>query len=267
MGNIDINHIQQVILNICNNAIASMPAGGTFTISSSLIDIDETCTARDAGITQGKYCLIRISDTGKGISDEARSHIFDPFFSTKDTWEGSASGPFISDDIVKNHGGVINVSSESDQGTTINIYLPCAKDIAGEHNKKRDEPDSLANRKTILIVDDEYMVLKLTKKYLEASGYAVLTADNGAKALKLYAKHIDDIDVVVLDIVLPDMDSRNVLAALKEINPAVKTILSSGYGIDEVSARFPAEGFDEFVQKPFSLAELSKKIRKITDAD
>jgi two-component system, cell cycle sensor histidine kinase and response regulator CckA len=262
---IDVNQMHQVFLNICNNACDSMPSGGTLTISSSRIIVDEAYADQNVDVMPGKYCLIQISDTGIGMIEEVRTRIFEPFFTTKGSGKGTGLGLSISYGIVKNHSGFINVYSEPGKGSIFKIYLPYAKAGSDDTSEMFDDSVVRTGDETILVVDDEDAVLKLAGKMLKKAGYSVLLADSGKKAVELFKKYRKDIALVVLDMIMPDMDGRDVYQTIKKINPDVLVVLSSGYSINGQAGKLIAEGIRGFVQKPFSVAEFCNSVRNVID--
>ncbi|MFA6566693.1 MAG: response regulator [Victivallales bacterium] len=263
--NIDVNQMHQVFLNICNNACDAMPSGGTLTIASSQVVVDDAYAEQNIDVAPGKYCLIQIADTGIGMIDEVRTRIFEPFFTTKGAGKGTGLGLSVSYGVVKNHGGFINVYSELGEGSNFKIYLPCAKAGSEDTSEMFSSPVVQTGTETILVVDDEEAVLKLAGRILKKAGYTVLLANSGKKAVELHKKHRKDIALVVLDMIMPDMDGRDVYQAIKKMKPDVKVVLSSGYSINGKAGKLMAEGIQGFVQKPFSVAEFCNSVRNVID--
>ena len=243
-----------------------MPDGGTLAIESSLAVVDASQAASHADVKPGNYCLIQIGDTGIGMDDDVRNRIFEPFFTTKSPGQGTGLGLSISYGIVKNHGGFISVHSDPGRGTTFDVYLPSSE--AGSENDSEMIDDAVVQTgtETILVVDDEMSVLNLAEKILKKAGYTVLIADSGKKAVELYRKHRGDIALVVLDMVMPDIDGREVYNAIKAMDTDVRVLLSSGYSFDGQVGKLMDEGIQGFVQKPFSIVELCNTVRKVIDA-
>ncbi|MBW2646299.1 MAG: response regulator, partial [Deltaproteobacteria bacterium] len=203
-----------------------------------------------------------ISDTGQGMDKETLSKIFEPFFTTKAKDKGTGLGMSMVYGIVKNHGGYINVYSEPGKGTIFNIYFPpLTKELV---EKAKTQPESVATgQETILVVDDEEIIRTMLQEVLEGMGYTVLLANNGEDALKLYRERRDDIDLAIIDMIMPKMGGKETYLALRKINPDIKTILASGFSQDTVVQEILGAGVNGFIHKPFTTTELSKKIREV----
>ncbi|MFA6450114.1 MAG: GAF domain-containing protein, partial [bacterium] len=263
--NVDANQIHQAILNICNNACDAMPDAGTLTIESSRCSLDEEYARLHAGVAPGAYCLVQISDTGIGMHDSVLQKIFEPFFTTKGAGKGTGLGLSITFGIIKNHGGHIYAYSEPGKGTVVKVYLPFAEGAVEETDAELFPDFITRGYETILVVDDEEGVLKTASKILGKAGYNVIAANGGKKGVAIYKEQKDMIALVVLDMIMPEMDGRDVFHTLKEFDPAVKVILSSGYSINGQAGALLKEGIKEFVQKPFNISELCGAIRKVID--
>jgi len=259
---LDRGQIQQVLLNLYVNAWQAMPGGGNLYVQTTNATFDEAYT-RSYKIAPGRYVRISVTDTGIGMDAETKEKIFDPFFSTKDTGQGSGLGLASVYGIIKNHGGFINVYSEKGSGTTFNIYLPASeKDIF----KDRPAPahsDILYGNGTILLVDDEGMITEVGQKMLEKLHYRVITARNGHEALCLYEKHKEEIDLVILDMIMPDMGGAETFDRLKEINGRVRVLLSSGYSINGQAKEILDRGCNGYIQKPFEMETLSRRVHEV----
>jgi CheY-like chemotaxis protein len=196
--------------------------------------------------------------------DEAtQRRIFDPFFTTKEMGRGTGLGLASVYGIIKNHGGIIEVNSQKGEGTTFTIYMPASdKEIVEE---KEVSGETLKGTETVLLVDDEDRIVDIGKKILKLMGYKVLVAKNGKEAIELYKKNHDKIDIVILDMIMPEMGGGEAYDRLKEINPHVRVLLSSGYSINGEATEILERGCNGFAQKPFSMKELSRRIREILD--
>jgi len=193
-----------------------------------------------------------------------RRRIFDPFFTTKDMSSGTGLGLASAYGIIKNHGGTINAYSEKGWGSTFDIYLPTSNNnVVTEEKNLADK--LLKGTETVLIVDDEGIILDVGKEMLKEMGYKVLSAGGGKEAVKVYGKHKDEIDLVIIDMIMPDMGGNEVFERIKKINPQVKTLLSSGYSMDGEATEALDQGCNGFIQKPFNISKLSLKIREILD--
>lgn len=260
---VDQAQIEQVLLNLYVNAWQAMPNGGDLYVETSNVVLDENYT-RLFGVSPGNYVKISVTDTGIGMDKATQQRIFDPFFTTKEMVRGTGLGLSSAYGIIKNHGGIINVYSEKDEGTTFNIYLPASeKEIAVREERLADE--ILKGTETVLLVDDEDMIVDVGEEMLKEMGYKVLVARGGKEAVEVYAKCKEEIDLVILDMIMPDMGGGEAYDRMKEKNPKVRVILSSGYSIDGQAAEILERGCDAFIQKPFNIKEMSGKIREILE--
>ena len=257
---IDINQIEQVVINLLVNASQAMDGGGDITISStSAIFDDETAFLND--INPGQYIKLMIEDTGTGMDNETVKKIFDPFFTTKEMGGGTGLGLAMVYGILKNHSGAITVESEPGQGTCFTIYLPVSSKQAEVEVGTGQKPE--AGCETILLVDDEPMITEVGKEMIAMLGYEVETASSGLEALEKYKSHQDRIDMIIIDMIMPKMSGGELFDKLKEINPDVAVLLSSGYSVDGEARQILDRGCRGFIQKPFNMAEISGKIREI----
>ena len=198
--------------------------------------------------------------------DEATmERVFDPFFTTKKIGRGTGLGLASAYGIIKSHRGIINVSSEKGKGTAFSIYLPASEKSV--LNEREFSKDIIKGTETILLVDDEDIIIDVGKEFLKKLGYMVLVARNGSAAIALYETNKDAVDMVILDMIMPDMSGGDTYDRLKEINPGIKTLLASGYSINGEAAEIMKRGCSGFIQKPFNMKALSQKIREILDAD
>ncbi len=258
--NIDVDRGQmdQVFLNLYINAWQAMPAGGKLFIETKnvILDHEEVIPYE---IHPGKYVQITVTDTGVGMDENTRLRIFDPFFTTKAMGRGSGLGLASVYGIIRNHGGIINVDSEKGRGTKFQIYLPASANEAPAGAEKAPV-NIVRGTETILFVDDEKINLDVGGRILESLGYIVLLAANGHEALDIYRMHSNHIHLVVLDMIMPGMSGKETFDGLKDINPDVLVILSSGYSIDGLAQEIMELGVKAFLQKPFTVEELSLKI-------
>ena len=259
---VDRSQIEQVLMNLYINAVQAMPGGGDLYVHTENIIIDENYI-KPFMIKPGKYIKTSVTDTGVGMNKETQQRIFDPFFTTKEMGRGTGLGLASVYGIVKNHDGFINVYSEQGEGTTFNFYLPTSK---GEIlDDKELAEDILKGSETVLLVDDEDMIIDVGKPILEQMGYNVLTATGGKEALDIYEKNKQEIGIVVLDMIMPGMGGGDTYDRLKELNPDIKVLLSSGYSINGQATKILERGCDGFIQKPFNVMGLSRKIRGVLD--
>ena len=258
----DQSQIEQVIVNLYVNAWQAMPGGGDLYLQSENVSLDED-HVKALSIEPGRYVKLSITDTGAGMDEATKQRIFDPFFTTKEMGRGTGLGLASVYGIINNHGGIIDVSSKKGEGATFTIYMPASdKEIVEE---KRVSNEALKGTETVLLVDDEDRIVDIGKKILKIMGYKVLVARNGKEAIELYKKNQAGIDIVVLDMIMPEMGGGEAYDRLKEINPHVRVLLSSGYSIDGEATEILERGCNGFVQKPFSMKELSRRIREILD--
>ncbi len=258
----DRGQIDQVLLNLYVNAWQAMPGGGELYIDATNVVLDETY-AKPYAVVPGRYVKISVTDTGVGMDEKTRGRIFEPFFTTKEMGRGTGLGLASVYGIVKGHGGLINVYSEPGSGTTFTIYLP-----ASERESEVEKPVDQAIRRgaeTILLVDDEPAILSVSRQMLESLGYRVTTAAGGREALRLYGDKGTEIDLVIVDMVMPELSGGETFTRLRELNPSVRVILSSGYSLNGQAQEILNRGCDGFIQKPFNLQELSRKIRDVLD--
>ncbi|MBP1735557.1 MAG: hypothetical protein H6Q53_1844, partial [Deltaproteobacteria bacterium] len=261
-ADVDRGQIEQVLLNLYVNAWQAMPGGGDLYLETSNVTLDETYTHLHS-VNPGNYVKISVTDNGTGMDQTTQRRIFEPFFTTKGMGLGTGLGLASAYGIIKNHGGIINVYSEVGRGTTFNIYLPSStrelfeeKIIPGEAKKSTE---------TVLIVDDQDMILTVARDMLKALGYHVFTAQGGKEALAIYSEKKDGIDVVILDMIMPSMSGGETFDKLRAVNPHVKVVLSSGYSINGQATEIMQRGCNGFIQKPFNIKELSQKIREVLD--
>jgi two-component system cell cycle sensor histidine kinase/response regulator CckA len=253
--------IEQVLLNLFVNAADAMPGGGDLTLKTMNTTQDDM-KGGPYDPKPGNYVLLTVTDTGIGMDKKTMERIFDPFFTTKEMGRGTGLGLASVYGIVKGHGGYIEVDSKKGQGTTFSIYLPASPKKIRKAAVKTVER-FVKGTETVLLVDDEEIILEVSKELLEGMGYRVLTARNGKEAVEVYRKNQDEIDIVLLDMVMPNMGGGAAYDRMKEINPHIKVLLSSGFSIDGEATEILERGCDGFIQKPFRMKQLSLKIREI----
>jgi len=264
MVEVDECQIEQVLLNMFVNAWQAMPAGGQLRIGTENVVVDAS-RVTTPGLVPGKYARISISDTGVGMDKATQERIFDPFFTTKEMGRGTGLGLASAYGIIKNHGGVIDVVSEKGHGSTFFIYLPASERVTPEPQEPSQE--ILRGNETVLLVDDEEMVLDVTGEMLKTLGYTLITAKDGREAVDIIKRNGNDIDVVILDMIMPGVGGGDTFKLAREINKDLKVILASGYSIDGQASQILDKGCKGFIQKPFDLKQLSNKIRDILDTN
>jgi PAS domain S-box-containing protein len=258
---VDQGQIEQMILNLYVNAWQAMPEGGDLNLQTENISLDETYV-KPFKIEPGNYVKLSISDTGVGMDKETKARIFEPFFTTKEMGRGTGLGLASVYGTIKNHGGFINVYSEKNKGTTFSIYLPASEsEVSGQ--KSEISEDVRHGDETVLLVDDEDVIIEVSLEILNALGYRVFTARSGKEAIKVYKKNKDKINLIILDMIMPDMGGGKVYDRIKEINPDIKVLLSSGYSIEGQATEILKRGCNGFIQKPFNISELSQIIKKV----
>jgi len=256
----DQGQIEQVLLNLYVNAADAMPGGGDLFLKTMNVT-DKDMTDKPYEAKPGNYVLLTVKDTGVGMDKETKERIFEPFFTTKGLASGTGLGMASAYGIIKGHGGYIDIDSKKGKGTTFSIYLPATEKMIKE--KKALSGKLIEGKGTVLLVDDEEMVLDAGGQMLKHLGYEVLLAGDGQEALELYKNNQDKIDLVLLDMVMPVMGGGKTFDRMKEINTNVKVLLSSGYSIEGEAKEILKRGCDAFIQKPFKLDQLSQEIRDI----
>ncbi len=259
----DRRQIEQVLLNMYINAWQAMPPnGGELYLETKLVTMDEA-SCKTHQTKPGRYVKVSITDTGTGMSETIRLQIFDPFFTTKEKGRGTGLGLASAFGIIKNHGGMITVYSEVGHGTTFNIYLPVSDQDA--HREVPVGGELIKGSATILLVDDEALIIDVARAMLERLGYRVVVCMEGQEAVKVITDMGDEIDLVILDMILPGMDGGTTFDCIRQIQPDMPVILSSGYAINGQADNIMRRGCNGFMQKPYNIAELSQKIRSVLD--
>ncbi len=259
----DSNQMEQVITNLVVNARDAMPDGGELTIYTKNAIINKEKAKNMPDLKAGKYIRLSVKDTGMGIDEEIKDKIFDPFFTTKGRTEGTGMGLSVVHGIIKEHGGLINVFSEDGKGTAFNIYLPAIKEqkLTTElENTSENFEDYAGDGECILIVEDEKNVLSYLENILGNYGYNYISAENGEKAIKIFNKNKNSIDLLISDVVMTGIDGIELAQKLKNEKDDLKVILSSGYSSKKIAkAKIREKGF-KFIQKPYDILDLLKKI-------
>lgn len=258
----DQGQMDQVFLNLFVNASQAMPGGGNLDLRTENIVFGEA-DPKPVGLTQGRFVRITVTDDGVGMDKKTLDRVFEPFFTTKPKGIGSGLGLASAYGIVKNHGGGIHVYSEPEKGTTIQIYLPATEKppAAGEEKKEQ----VLTGRETILVVDDEQINVSVMMEMLEMLHYRVLPAGSGQEAIAIYLEKKAEIDLVIMDMVMPGISGGRTFDILREIDRDVAVILASGYSVEGEARMIINRGCRGFIQKPFHLQELSQKVREALD--
>jgi len=260
----DPGQIEQVLMNLAVNARDAMPEGGKLTIETANVEVDEEYAAVHVGVQPGAYVQLAVSDTGCGMDDQTRARIFEPFFTTKERGKGTGLGLSTVYGIVKQSGGHICVFSELGKGTTFKIYLP-REASASTVIRPSAVPRGARGTETILVVEDEEVLRRVTRRSLEAAGYRVLTASDGLDALVVSAEHAGEIDLLLTDVVMPRMSGREVVQELGKTRPTLKIVYMSGYTDDAIVHLGVLKAETHFLAKPFTSADLTRKVREVLD--
>ena len=260
---VDRIQIEQVLVNIYLNGYQAMAQKGTLHLKTENVTLDEKYV-RPFKVNPDRYVKISVKDTGSGMAADVQAHVFEPFFTTKTVGSGTGLGLASAFGIVKNHSGIIDFISRPMKGTTFFVYLPATEQRL--HSEKETDQSLNWGSEIILIIDDEHIILEACKAMLTGMGYTVLTARSGEEALGIYRGQWDDIELVILDMIMPGMDGRETHQHLKKIHPRVKVLVSSGYSMDDIATEMLAMGCSEFIQKPFDMYQLSQKVRRLLDS-
>ena len=259
----DAGQIEQVIMNLVVNSKDAMPEGGKITIQTANVNLDDAWRREYSYIQPGPYVMLAISDNGQGMNKETQSRIFEPFFTTKEKGKGTGLGLSTVYGIVKQSGGYVFAQSEIGHGTTFRIYFPRVEDAAEPINQSQTAKTSLRGSETVLLVEDEESVRQLVRETLSARGYNVLEADDGQKALAIAASHTGPIHMLVTDVVMPGMSGRELAKHLAQTHPQTKVLYLSGYTEDAIVHQGVLDSGTAFLQKPFTLQMLSRKVREV----
>jgi two-component system cell cycle sensor histidine kinase/response regulator CckA len=260
---VDVTQLRQVVMNLITNASEALEGkNGTVEVLTGVMECDSACfddnvVAGDC--SEGTYVFLEVSDSGIGMDEETLSKMFDPFFTTKFTGRGLGLAAMFG--IVRGHGGAIKVASEPGRGTTIRVLFPVT-DKPAESLRGQDEAEADSVGGTILLVDDEPMVLDVGSLFLEMAGYEVLKARDGVEAVKLFKEHSLDIACVILDMTMPKMDGEETFVELHKISSDVRVILSSGYSAGDLKDRIPTKRLAGFISKPYTMDQLKTSIAK-----
>jgi CheY-like chemotaxis protein len=255
--------LQQVLLNLCVNARDAMPNGGSLSLSAENVSLDERAARSNPKAHPGPYVLIKVADTGSGISPDVMDRIFDPFFSTKGLGHGTGLGLSTTLSIVESHGGFIDVYTEVGRGTAFNVYLPALP--AGAERRAAADAESVptGSGELVLVVDDEPSILEITRETLEDHGYRVLTAANGRAAVATYERHRGEIKVVLTDMSMPLMDGPTAIKTLLAFDPDVKIIACSGLRSDPGAEQVKGLLVKAFLTKPYTASTLLSTLQKV----
>ncbi len=259
----DPGQIEQVLLNLAVNARDAMPQGGKLTIETANVYLDGEYAAQHIAVKPGHYVMLAVSDTGCGMDEKTQARIFEPFFTTKEAGKGTGLGLSTVYGIVKQSGGNIWVYSEVGRGTTFKVYLPRVDEGAQEHMRSAEPEDAVQGTGVILLAEDEHMVRKLAREVLEMCGYKVLEAANGGAALLICERHQESIDLLITDVIMPEMGGRELATRLSQLRPEMKVLYMSGYTDNAIVHQGVLDEGANFIQKPFSPQTLASKVREV----
>jgi PAS domain S-box-containing protein len=259
--------IEQILMNLGINARDAMPDGGKLTFSTERVTLDEDYCKSHLGCKPGNYVRLSVSDTGQGIEKDVIEHIFEPFFTTKETGKGTGLGLAMVYGIVQNHGGHMTVESELAHGVTFDIFFPIREVKDRTPVFKRAQSFVRGGGETILLVDDEESIRELGQEVLSRFGYRVLTASDGESALKLYQREPKEVDLVILDFIMPGMGGDKCLRGLLELNPQAKVLMASGYSVNEAAKEAIEAGAKGFVAKPYQVREMLGVVREVLEGE
>lgn len=260
--NADASQMEQVLMNLAVNARDAMPKGGTLTIETRNVSVDNDFRCSRPELNPGNYVRLAVKDTGEGMDKTTLGHIFDPFFTTKEVGKGTGLGLAVVYGIVKSHHGHINCVSKAGEGTLFEIYLPAAEQLGKTSEVSGPAKELRGGDETILLVDDDGAVRDLGMSILRNFGYTVIGVPDGESALQFFRDKRDDIDLVILDLIMPGMGGKRCLRELLELDPSVRVIVASGYLADGESTRIDETWASAFIDKPYDLEQMLQVVRE-----
>ncbi len=262
----DPGQIGHILMNLCVNARDAMPAGGIICIETENVELDEAFCEAHSWVTPGRYAALRVTDTGCGMDKETMANAFEPFFTTKDVGEGTGLGLSTVYGLVKQHEGMTHVYSEVNKGTTVKIYLPLIESSVVTSDDMVEAPVT-GGTETILLAEDEASIRDLSQAILEQAGYTVLTACDGKEALRVFWDHTDEVDMLLLDVIMPHLGGRAVFEKIKEMQPGIRVLFSSGYSMNAIHTSFVLDKDLVLIQKPYQRDDLLRRVRETLDHD
>jgi CheY-like chemotaxis protein len=264
----DAGQLERVLMNLALNSRDAMPGGGVLELRTAIVDLDEEYTRVRPGLLPGKYAMLAVSDTGMGMTEAVRGHVFEPFCTTKPKGSGTGLGLSTAYGIVRQSGGDISVYSEVGKGTTFKIFLPVRGRSAAAAGPRMDPPATdHSGNETILLVEDEAPVREVVRRALASAGYAVVVARDAPEALRIAEAQLDQIDLVLTDMILPGMTGRDLVTEFRAKRPGIRVIIMSGYTGETYSALESLPEGTGYLEKPFSLVDLRSKVRQVLDAE
>ena len=263
---IDPSQLDQILANLCVNARDAIAGVGRVTIETDRVYCDSSYTARHGSVDPGHYVLLSVSDDGSGMDEDTQEHLFEPFFTTKGVGEGTGMGLATVYGVVRQNDGFINVYSEAGRGSTFKIYLPCQGDALRAQEESEAVLEPVGGRETILLVEDETAILRMTRSALEGRGYTVLSAATPQEALRLAEAHDGQIDLLITDVIMPQMNGRALAERLQPGRRGLRLLFMSGYTANVIATHGVLDEGVHFIQKPFSAREMAATVRRILDA-
>lgn len=262
----DPGQIEQVLMNLCVNARDAMPEGGRLTIETENVQLDEAFTLNHPESSPGKYVLMKVSDTGAGMSAQTLEQIFEPFFTTKEVGKGTGLGLAMVYGIIKQHDGYIYASSQEGLGTQFSVYLPATETRPGPRQEIEEDTKALHGSETILVAEDDEAILALTSHILQNAGYQVIQARNGSEAIDKFEQYAEEIEMAIFDVVMPLLGGEKAMAHILELHPGLPHLFVSGYNDSAVHTDFIQREGESLLQKPFLPKQLLAQVRQILDA-
>ena len=264
---VDAGQIEQVLMNLTTNARDAMPDGGRLFLRTEVVELDDFSVQRYGYGEPGMYAVLSVSDTGIGINQEIREKIFEPFFTTKETGKGTGLGLAMVYGIIKQHGGYINVYSEPGNGTTFKIYLPAMQSKKDILLGNSDEAQPRGGTETILVAEDDEQLRQLSEMILTQNGYTVISAKDGEDAINKFIDHKNEIQLVIIDVIMPKKSGKEAYDGIKAISPSIKVLFSSGYTGDRIDSYILNKEDCSFINKPVSPKDLLRKVRELLDSN
>ena len=262
----DPGQVGQILMNLCVNARDAMPGGGTLTIETENVRVDEAYLESHPYAQPGRFVLLSVTDTGCGMDEETRGKVFEPFFTTKDVGQGTGLGLATVYGLVKQHKGCVHIYSEVGKGTAFKVYLPVVeRSVQAVGNKVKGTTPG--GTETILLAEDDEMVRSLTRAILERAGYTVLPAGDGEEALAVFEQHRDEIDLLLLDVMMPKLGGRATYDRIREKCPGVRALFASGYSMNAVHTDFVLDEGLALIQKPAQRDDLLRKVREVLERE